>query len=61
VDQDRCQGHNLCAIVAATVFLLDEEDGHARAVPGAVPPALERWVAQAVKSCPEEAIVVTDD
>jgi len=57
VDAERCQGHTLCAMIAPDVFQLDEVDGHSTAIiDGDVPADLEAKVAEAVRSCPEQAI-----
>lgn len=43
-------------MVAPDIFVLDDEDGHATAVNGDVPPDQVNAVREAVKSCPERAI-----
>jgi ferredoxin len=59
VDPERCQGHTLCAMIAPDVFQLDEVDGHATAIiDGDVPADLEAKAAEAVRSCPEQAISI---
>ena len=59
VDPDRCQGHTLCAMIAPDLFQLDDIDGHSTVViDGDVPAALEAKAAEAVRSCPDQAIVV---
>jgi ferredoxin len=59
VDPDRCQGHTLCAMIAPDLFQLDEIDGHSTVViDGDVPADLEAKAAEAVRSCPEQAISV---
>jgi ferredoxin len=60
VDPERCQGHTLCSMIAPDVFQLDEVDGHSTAViDGEVPAELEARVADAVRSCPEQAIIIS--
>ena len=59
VDPDRCQGHTLCAMRAPTAFELSEIDGHATAVIDEVSAELEAHVLEAARSCPEQAIVIT--
>jgi ferredoxin len=55
VDQDKCQGHARCAILAATVF--DVEDlGKSFVLVDEVPADAESDVREAVFSCPEGAI-----
>lgn len=56
VDPERCQGHTLCAMIAPTMFELDDIDGHSTAVSEEVPADQENAVAEAVQSCPERAI-----
>ena len=56
VDEQRCQGHNLCSIAAPSVFLLRDEDGHAFVANEVVPTGLEKRVLAAKASCPEQAI-----
>jgi ferredoxin len=57
VDPERCQGHTLCNMIAPDVFQLDDVDGHSTAIiDGEVPADLEAKVAEAVRSCPEQAI-----
>lgn len=61
VDPDRCQGHTLCAMIAPQAFQLDDVDGHSTAIIGGeVPAELAEKVREAVRSCPEQAIVRTD-
>lgn len=60
VDQDRCQGHTLCAMIAPDIFELSDIDGHATAIAGDVPADLEKSVREAVASCPEKAISITE-
>ena len=58
VDPERCQGHTLCAMIAPDVFQLDEVDGHSSAIDGEVPAGQEAKAAEAVRSCPEQAISI---
>ncbi|MEE3849467.1 ferredoxin [Gordonia sp. LSe1-13] len=60
VDPDRCQGHTLCAMIAPEVFELDDMDGHATPVSEEVPVGFEDKVREAVRSCPEQAISVSE-
>ncbi|MEX5637579.1 ferredoxin [Parafrankia sp. FMc2] len=59
VDGSVCQGHTLCAMAAADVFELNEEDGHAWVPSDDVPPGREEVVREAARSCPEQAIVLS--
>jgi ferredoxin len=61
VDQDRCQGHTLCAMIAPDSFQLDDIEGHASAISEDVPPHQEDAVREAVQSCPEQAILLDID
>ena len=58
VDPERCQGHTLCSMIAPALFTLDDEDGHSTAIDGEVPAELESKAAEAIRSCPEQAISV---
>ncbi|MCU4183259.1 ferredoxin [Acidiferrimicrobium sp. IK] len=58
VDEEKCQGHTLCAMAAPDVFVLSDVDGHASAPVAAVPAEMEAAVRAAAGSCPEQAIVV---
>jgi ferredoxin len=60
VDPERCQGHTLCAMIAPDSFVLDDIEGHSSAVAEDVPPEKESQVREAVQSCPEQAIVLTE-
>ncbi len=60
VDPDKCQGHTLCAMEAPGAFELSEFDGHSTARFETVPADLEQAVRDAAKTCPEQAIGVTD-
>ena len=60
VDPERCQGHTLCSMIAPDVFQLDEIDGHSTAIfDSCVPVDLEAKAAEAARSCPEQAIVIS--
>ena len=61
VDQEKCQGHNRCFVVAMELFELDEY-GYAHEVnDGVVPPGLEEKARLAVQNCPELAISLVED
>ncbi|OBG89462.1 ferredoxin [Mycobacterium sp. NS-7484] len=55
VDDDLCRGHGVCAALCPQVFTLTD-GGYAEALTADIPPELERAVAEAVDSCPEQAI-----
>lgn len=61
VDPERCQGHALCNMIAPDSFVLDDIDGHSTAVHETPPPDQEELVREAVQSCPEQAIILTED
>jgi len=58
VDPDRCQGHTLCAMIAPKIFELDDVDGHSSAIDGEIPADQESKAAEAIRSCPEQAISI---
>lgn len=61
VDASRCQGHTLCSMIAPDAFELDDVDGHSTAVfDGEVPAEFQAKVAEAARSCPEQAIIITE-
>ena len=61
VDPERCQGHTLCAMIAPEVFQLGEVDGHSTAViDGEIPADLQEKAREAVRSCPEQAISISE-
>lgn len=61
VDPERCQGHTLCAMIAPESFQLSDIDGSSSAVDEVVPADREDQVREAAQSCPEQAIMITDD
>jgi ferredoxin len=61
VDSERCQGHTLCAMIAPDSFQLSDIDGSSSAVNEVVPPDQEELVREAAQSCPEQAIMITDE
>jgi ferredoxin len=61
VDLERCQGHGLCSVIAPEVFGVSDPDGHpATIVGGKISADLEDAVDQAARSCPEQAITVSE-
>ncbi|MBF6336548.1 ferredoxin [Nocardia abscessus] len=60
VDQQRCQGHTLCAMIAPQSFELSEIDGHSSAVGESIPADQQDQVREAVHSCPERAISIAE-
>jgi ferredoxin len=61
VDPDRCQGHTLCSMIAPDSFQLSDIDGSASAVSELVAADQQDQVREAAQSCPEQAIVITDE
>ena len=61
VDSERCQGHTLCAMIAPDSFQLSDIDGSSSAVNEVVPADQEDLVREAAQSCPEQAIMITDE
>ncbi len=61
VDPERCQGHTLCSMIAPDSFQLSDIDGSSSAVNEEVPPDQQARVRDAAQSCPEQAILVTDE
>jgi ferredoxin len=60
IDEQRCQGHTVCNMIAPEIFSLREEDGRAVVVQAEVPLEHERVVIRAAANCPERAIAVAD-
>lgn len=60
VDSERCQGHTLCSMIAPEMFALSDIDGTASAVSEVVPADQEELVREAARSCPEQAIEITE-
>ena len=61
VDQEKCQGHNRCFVVASELFELDDYGYAHETNDGEVPPELEEKARLAVKNCPERAIHVVEE
>jgi ferredoxin len=59
VDPERCQGHARCAALAPDVFELDE-NGFSTTRDQPVAADLQVDAGKAARSCPEDAISVTD-
>ena len=60
INQDLCQGHGMCVLACPDLFRLNDDDGHAYVVQADVPGDLEGSVDQAARSCPEQAITLTN-
>jgi ferredoxin len=61
VDPERCQGHTLCSMIAPESFQLSDIDGSSSATDEVVPTDRDDQVREAAQSCPEQAIIVTDE
>ncbi|KAA0099170.1 ferredoxin [Mycolicibacterium sp. P1-5] len=61
VDQERCQGHTLCAMIAPDMFELSDIDGSSSPVTEEVPADQIELVREAAHSCPEQAILIDED
>ncbi|MDT4936505.1 MAG: ferredoxin [Pseudonocardiales bacterium] len=59
IDRDKCQGHSRCAILASNVFDVDDV-GKGFVLVDEVPADSEADVREAVFSCPEGAISLTE-
>ncbi|BBX63424.1 ferredoxin [Mycobacterium saskatchewanense] len=60
VDPERCQGHTLCSMIAPESFELSDIDGSSSAIDEDVPADREANVREAARSCPEQAIIITE-
>jgi ferredoxin len=60
VDPERCQGHTLCSMIAPESFQLSDIDGSSSAISEVVAADQEHTVREAAQSCPEQAIIITD-
>jgi ferredoxin len=61
VEEEKCQGHNRCFVVAPELFELDDY-GYAHEVnEGVVPPEHEEKARLAVANCPEQAIIIIEE
>jgi ferredoxin len=61
IDQERCQGHTLCAIAAPKIFGFNDEDGHAFVAVDRISEGDLAAVEAAIATCPEAAISLVDD
>ena len=61
VDSERCQGHTLCSMIAPDSFQLSDIDGSSSAIDEVVPADQQDKVREAAQSCPEQAIIITDE
>ena len=61
VDQEKCQGHNRCVVLAPSLFVIDDYGTASAIGDGLVPAEHEVHALLAVDNCPEFAISITDD
>lgn len=61
IDEDRCQGHTLCAMAASAVFGLRDDDGHSYLLVSEFTPEVIEAAERAASTCPEQAIFIEDD
>ncbi|MGD9795137.1 MAG: ferredoxin [Acidimicrobiia bacterium] len=61
VDESICQGHTLCNMVAPEVFGLRVEDGHAVVLVSEPVGDQVDAARKAAATCPEQAIVISED
>jgi ferredoxin len=61
VEEEKCQGHNRCFVVAPELFELDDFGYAHETNDGDVPPELEEKARLAVANCPENAIIVVEE
>ncbi len=61
IENDRCQGHQMCAIAAPEVFGSDDYGNAVLLIDGNnVPEALQAKTRRAAGNCPELAIIIED-
>ena len=60
LDEERCQGHGRCYVLAPVVFEPDD-DGRGTVVAVTGPPGLAELARLGADNCPEEAISLIDD
>lgn len=61
VDQEKCQGHNRCVVIAPELFEADDLGVASAKGNGDVPSGQEENARLAVDNCPEFAVTITDD
>ncbi|HEX5367410.1 MAG TPA: ferredoxin [Acidimicrobiales bacterium] len=61
VDQEKCQGHNRCVVVAPDLFEVDDYGTASEIGDGIVPPDREEAARLAVDNCPEYAVSIIED
>ena len=61
VDQEKCQGHNRCYMLAPELFDVDDYGTAFELNDGEVPDGLEDKARLAVDNCPEFAVEITEE
>jgi len=61
IDQETCQGHNRCYMLAPELFDVDDEGTAVERGDGSVAPELEDKARLAYDNCPEYAVELIDD
>ena len=61
IDNDRCHGHQSCAIAAPDIFGSDDYGNAVILIEGDVPEAQFAKVRRAAGNCPERAVIIIDD
>lgn len=61
VDQDKCQGHNRCMVLAPDLFEVDDYGTASAVGDGLVPEGQEPAARLAESNCPEFAITITEE
>lgn len=62
VDQEKCQGHNRCYMLAPDLIDVDDMGtAFERNKDGSVPPDQEEKAQLAADNCPEFAIIISED
>lgn len=60
IEDDRCTGHQMCAIAAPKIFGSDDYGNAVILIGGDIPPELEAAARIAQANCPERAIILEE-
>ncbi len=61
VIDERCQGHQMCAIAAPDIFGSDDYGNAVVLIDGDIPANLESAARRAAGNCPEHAVLIFED
>jgi ferredoxin len=61
IDPERCRGHTACALTTPELFTFRDDDAISSVVAGDVRPAQQSQARLGANSCPEPAIVISDE